>query len=177
MLTPCPSPGPAGARSPLWCRQPWGRRCGSPALATPLGPSTPGGRKMGSPSPLTGVCSIPPGGGRPLGSPLGREGPCGAPEPRGLGGGQAHCRPREPRTQAPILLTEVQAAARRLLGHQPPAGRGCWYLQLRQQARPRLSEDPASRHRSLCPLPARVLTGTWPSGLEGVEPGPLWRRH
>ena len=44
--------------------------------------------------------------------------------------------PLEPRAQAPIPLTEAQAAARWLLGHQPPAGRGRWHLQLWQQARP-----------------------------------------
>ena len=62
VLMPCHSPGLAWrARSPLWCRRPWGRRCGSHALATPPGTSTPGGRKMGSPSPLTGVFRALPG--------------------------------------------------------------------------------------------------------------------
>uniref|UniRef100_G1Q7M1 Papilin, proteoglycan like sulfated glycoprotein n=1 Tax=Myotis lucifugus TaxID=59463 RepID=G1Q7M1_MYOLU len=45
------------ARSPFWCRRPWGGRCGSSARVSPPWTPLPGGRRTGSPS-LTGVCGI-----------------------------------------------------------------------------------------------------------------------
>lgn len=127
--SPPPSPGSAWpARSHPWYRRPRGSWCSSSAkMMTPPWSPMAGGRKTGSPSPPTGVCVAAPD------VPWGGKGASRAPAPSGRSAGglwRAGLVVVRSQSSDPHPRTQAQAAAGWLPGHQPPAGRGRWHLQL-----------------------------------------------